>query len=164
MNKVTKIIIFTFGSLVLGYVLIWVGYAVYSGWTGYQWEKKTEEFQMMLSKPYREDVYGGKTPEETWALFLDALRKGDVELASKYIVPEKRESQVIFFNKEKEIDGLKLLLDQYSSSLQKDEANSSGEVVYFMYSIKNNDSEASYSNSLVFILNPYTKVWKISVL
>jgi hypothetical protein len=30
------------------------------------------------------DTYGGKTPEETWGMYIDALKKGDVELASKY--------------------------------------------------------------------------------
>ncbi len=32
------------------------------------------------------DTYGGKTPEETLGMFIDALKKGDVELASKYFV------------------------------------------------------------------------------
>lgn len=90
MNRFKKIIIYFFGSLVGVYLLVWLGFALYSGWKGYVWEKKTNDFQMALSKPYREDVYGGKTPEETWALFLDALKKKDVELASKYFVPEKQ--------------------------------------------------------------------------
>lgn len=90
MGGVKKIIFYIFLGLVLFILVWWVGSAVYSGWMGYKWEKQTEEFQLALSKPYREDTYGGKTPEETWGMFLDALKKGDVELASKYIVPEKR--------------------------------------------------------------------------
>ena len=34
----------------------------------------------------REDIYGGKTPEETLKLFIEALRERNVELASKYFV------------------------------------------------------------------------------
>ena len=34
------------------------------------------------------DTWGGKTPQETLDLFIDALRKGDVELASKYFLIE----------------------------------------------------------------------------
>ena len=34
------------------------------------------------------DKWGGKTPEETVALFRDAVKKGDLELASKYGKPE----------------------------------------------------------------------------
>ena len=36
------------------------------------------------------DIYGGKTPEETLSLFVDALKKGDVKLASKYFVLDKQ--------------------------------------------------------------------------
>jgi hypothetical protein len=161
MNKVTKIIIFTFGSLVLGYVLIWVGYAVYSGWTGYQWEKKTEKFQMMLSKPYREDVYGGKTPEETWALFLDALRKGDVELASKYFVPEKQiEWKEAIRKTANDSNKFDMAINNIKSITLE---TSTSETAYFIYPVKD-EMGNTVLNSLVFILNPYTKVWKISVL
>ena len=52
------------------------------------WEAK--RLQAQWEKPYREDKYGGKTPEETYDLFIDALKKGDVELASKYFVLEKQ--------------------------------------------------------------------------
>lgn len=34
----------------------------------------------------RNDTYGGKTPQETLNMFIDALKKGDVELASKYFM------------------------------------------------------------------------------
>ena len=42
-------------------------------------------------KLMREDTYGGETPEETFAMFLDALRAGDTDLASKYFVLSKQE-------------------------------------------------------------------------
>ena len=34
----------------------------------------------------RADTWGGKTPEETLAMFVDALKKGDIALASKYFM------------------------------------------------------------------------------
>jgi hypothetical protein len=40
---------------------------------------------------YKEDKFGGKTPEETYEMFLDALRKKDIELASKYFVLDKQD-------------------------------------------------------------------------
>lgn len=43
-----------------------------------------------LEKKYKEDQYGGATPEETLKLFVEALEKKDFELASKYYVPEKQ--------------------------------------------------------------------------
>ena len=38
-----------------------------------------------------QDKIGGKTPEETLQLFIEALEKKDYELASKYFVLEKQE-------------------------------------------------------------------------
>ena len=52
------------------------------------------KYQRLVSKmeaPYKNDKYGGKTPEETFDLFLDALRKEDVDLASKYFVIPKQD-------------------------------------------------------------------------
>ncbi|OGM98989.1 MAG: hypothetical protein A2915_03440 [Candidatus Yanofskybacteria bacterium RIFCSPLOWO2_01_FULL_41_34] len=54
------------------------------------WEAK--RLQAQWEKPYREDKYGGKTPEETYDMFLDALRKGDTTLASKYFVVGKQDN------------------------------------------------------------------------
>jgi len=43
-----------------------------------------------MLEPYYKDTYGGKTPEETYDLFISALKNGDIELASKYFVIEKQ--------------------------------------------------------------------------
>lgn len=42
-------------------------------------------------KAYREDPYGGITPEETLQLFIDALKKGDTDLATKYFILDEQE-------------------------------------------------------------------------
>lgn len=63
----------------------------------YQAQKYFED----LRRQYEEDTYGGDTPEETLQLFIDALKKGDIELASKYFVIEDQEKQKEYF------DGLK---------------------------------------------------------
>lgn len=39
---------------------------------------------------YANDTYGGKTPEETYQMFLAALQKQDIELASKYFILDKQ--------------------------------------------------------------------------
>ncbi|MBI2587941.1 DUF4878 domain-containing protein [Candidatus Azambacteria bacterium] len=44
-----------------------------------------------LERPFREDPYGGNTAEETRQIFLEALRKGDIELAVKYFAPDRQE-------------------------------------------------------------------------
>lgn len=43
-------------------------------------------------KPYKNDKYGGSTPEETFDLFVAALKKEDINLASKYFIVSKQES------------------------------------------------------------------------
>ena len=47
-----------------------------------QYQKGMSEFEAAM----RADTYGGKTPQETLDMFVDALKKGDVELASRYFV------------------------------------------------------------------------------
>ena len=49
-------------------------------------EKVTEFFNNLQAaeERQRQDVYGGNTPEETLQLFITALEKDDLELASKY--------------------------------------------------------------------------------
>src|SRR3989344_9643294 len=56
-----------------------------------------------LAELYKKDTYGGKMPEETLQLFIDALKKGDTDLAAKYFVPEKQKQ---------EAEGLKISRDK----------------------------------------------------
>lgn len=161
MKSFSKIIIYTCVGLVSLVLVWWIGSSAYSGWKGYKWEKQTEEFQLALSKPYREDTYGGKTPEETWGMFLDALKKGDVELASKYFVPEKQEEWKKNITNTIKDDKLNLAIKNIEN-IKFD--TSTKDTAYFIYTLKNKDSGADYINSVVFILNTYTKVWKISLL
>lgn len=48
--------------------------------------KKTIKGIQNAEDAMRTDTYGGKTPQETLNIFIDALRKNDLELASKYFV------------------------------------------------------------------------------
>src|SRR3989344_7369230 len=53
--------------------------------------RDANDYLERLQAEYANDTYGGATPEETLALFIAALEKGDIELASKYFLPEDRE-------------------------------------------------------------------------
>lgn len=44
--------------------------------------KALSEYEEMM----RNDIYGGKTPQETLDMFIDALEKEDFELASRYFI------------------------------------------------------------------------------
>ena len=44
-----------------------------------------------LNKLYAQDSYGGDTPEETLRLLIEALKKGNTDLAAKYFVLDKQQ-------------------------------------------------------------------------
>ena len=99
---------------------------------GYLYNQKNEEFKLItdetemtefvmthsqeeLDEYYRKvdelkasDIYGGKTPEETLSLYTEALKIGDVQLASKYFRLE---------DQEKKLNELKELNDEQMSNL-----------------------------------------------
>jgi hypothetical protein len=52
------------------------------------------------------DTYGGKTPEETLQLFIDALKAGDIELASKYFALETNTQDPDYLTRNKIVKAL----------------------------------------------------------
>ena len=141
------------------------------------WEAK--RLQAQWEKPYREDKYGGKTPEETYDMFLDALRKGDTSLASKYFVVDEQEkwlktmeqykTNTLLSNLAQELENTRKMWKkvttkdpnttsyEYQVLVKKDsEANYNGQKIMI--------PSGNYTNNTIFELNPYTKIWKISVL
>ena len=44
------------------------------------------------------DTYGGKTPQETLQMYIDAVEKGDYELASKYFIGDNQEKELRSFD------------------------------------------------------------------
>lgn len=78
-----------------GLLLVVVGAGLLYG-VQYWKERTSPEYQATeyfkdLEKQYAEDPYGGSTPEETLQLFIDALKKGDTDLAAKYFLIEDQE-------------------------------------------------------------------------
>jgi len=69
---------FALGNAVKYYLDIWKA------------DRNVKSFQSAFDALYKGDAYGGKTPEETFDLYLAALKKGDLELASRYFVVERR--------------------------------------------------------------------------
>jgi len=106
-----------------------------------------------LKRAYEKDTYGGETPDETLALFIDALKKGDIDLASKYFVVEKQEEKKNEFLDAK--DNLSWYLDIL------------GQEKEFHYNETFNSYEVrtQYENEDIFlftlVLNTKTNKWKI---
>ncbi len=58
-----------------------------------EWEKQTNEQSYADAMA---DTYGGETPYETLSLYIDAVKKGDYELASKYFREKYRAKELEF--------------------------------------------------------------------
>ena len=61
------------------------------------------------------DTYGGKTPQETLAMYIDAVEKGDYELASKYFIGDNQVKELESFNQAAKAPKEKI--DMYISTL-----------------------------------------------
>jgi len=107
------------------------------------------------------DTYGGKTPQETLDMFVDALRKGDIDLASKYFLLDEnlsREKWVRYLEGVRSKNLLVQMADDFSSyKFYKSLYDGNQQFV-----IRNNDNTDNLIIDLRF--NKYSKAWKIESL
>ena len=153
-------------------VFVLGGYMVWSQYfsSAAKYSREVEKSALALpakieayKKAMEADVYGGKTPEETLQLFIDDLKKGDVELASKYFALDNdtarpdlsRLDNFKVMVKEDKLQGMIDLL------LKAKPAGSSLEGYYGFY-IRDENGELIADIDLVF--NKYSGVWKIESL
>ena len=140
------------------------------------WEAKW--LQAQWEKPYREDKYGGKTPEETYDMFLDALRKGDTTLASKYFEIEKQSDWLKTLNEYQKNGILANFTDELESTekIWKKSEKSDEEMTSFTYKVfiekgstatidgqKIEVPPGEYLNETIFTKYP-SGIWKITLL
>jgi len=126
--------------------------------------EKYLEWQKSYEKAMREDTYGGKTPEETLQMFIEALKKEDIELASKYFMlrddgsidPKWKEA----LKKTKEAGKLSEVVDLLSKAKPDLEARISDE--YYIFSSRDKNGNVIADIDLHF--NKYSGVWKIESL
>ncbi len=159
-----KIRLIIYVALGLVFIILLLN-ALYPYYANYTYQKKKAAWIASQEKPYREDIYGGKTPEETWNLFLTALEKEDIEEASRYFVVDKREKMkeelegakkegrmekvFLFFNKK--------LIEENPENLSR------SQTAYYHIQIKDKNGETE-AYGIVFKFNEFTHVWKISLL
>lgn len=74
--------------------------------------RKQMELVKEQEEAYKNDTFGGSTPEETLALFIDALKKGDTDLAAKYFVIDKQGEWLNYLNNVKKNTGLLSIIDE----------------------------------------------------
>ena len=119
--------------------------------------------QRIIEDAYRNDTYGGKTPQETLDMFIEALKAGDVELASKYFMLDDN------LSRKKWEDELR----------QAKEGGRLEEMLNILGGVLPDPKESLYKNDFGFVIktangqigaeidmefNPVSKVWKIESL
>ena len=124
--------------------------------------QKSPEYQVMkeyerMEQVYAEDTYGGSTPEETLNLFIDALKRGDVDLASKYFVVDKQEEQKIGLQTLKDKDSFTMMLEDLGRVRMTKKTSTEA-----FFTLIGTDGIAEAE--LVMHKNPLTNVWKITEL
>ena len=107
------------GVFVLYAVGLW-GWQSFKQWQG---EKKAEEIAQKIKQLEQEDykramadTYGGKTPQETLQMYIDAVEKGDYELASKYFIGDYQEMELRSFENSKNVP--KEIIENYIQTLK----------------------------------------------
>ena len=161
---------------VLAGLIIWVMLNLGPWLRSWQDERAAKSAQEQLEKLYREDKYGGKTPEETFDMFIAALEQGDIELASKYFVLEKQDDWFKTLSQYQARDLLAYLISELKNNKEDWKKNYNGNSVEFYYKVViEEDSYANfkgqkvpieageYSNTVRFEKYP-SGVWKISLL
>lgn len=142
-----------------------------SSWLWYE-EYRAEKSSEAQYEQYREaenryveamtnDTYGGKTPQETLDLFVDALRKEDIELASKYFILDDetldRKEWEDALVKAKEEGRLQEIVSVLEGAVP-DEESLLDERDYKFASYRNDGELDAYINMR---LNTLSGVWKI---
>lgn len=151
------LIFLTAGLLFGGYAAGWYAkFNLYDPWIEKRQIKKAQEgWQKLAEEIYKDDIYGSQnSPEETFQMFLDALKKEDLWLASRYFVVGEQDEWFVVLKKKKEqnkLAGLINLIENMKSSGE-------GEKFYY-YSL---DKDGVIEFTVNFNKNPITKIWKIS--
>ena len=123
-------------------------------------EKDVERYVEGLKEAYTNDTYGGETPEETFNMFIEALKAGDTDLAAKYFLVEKQARMAEEFAIGKENGSLTTFIG-YLEQAKRGEKKISGdyESIQFTYA-ENGVARMSFN----LIKNPYSGVWKMESL
>lgn len=120
------------------------------------WEKYEAENEALVDA-YRNDTYGGTTPEETLRLYIDALERKDYDLSAKYYVYEKQPEVIEMNPRGVESGGFASLIDAYRNGSIKSTPYESGD----KYEIEVYPKGEDVPFGFIFSINPFTRKWKI---
>jgi hypothetical protein len=155
-NHRTAVLVIVGILLVLGFVCVREYPAMRFGYAVRQQEKEQARALEAYRAEQMKDTFGGKTPQETLLMYIDAVEKGDYELASQYMILGKKEQELVSLRKlpaeriQSYIESIKPFLKDAKKPLATDEHITLG------YS----DGSSQPDFAMDFILYP-NGVWKI---
>lgn len=160
-KKISKILIFFGISLFIFYLGVVIGYNLSLYGEVRKIEKEKERIEAAIREHYLKDIYGGKTPQETLNMFIEALRKEDLELALKYVDENERKEAGEKLEELKE----KGYLDQFIENLTKVKPSPENEeppIIPTLYGFELRDEEGYLILAIGLRQNEYNKLWKIT--
>lgn len=168
-----------FGKFLIGFLAIMIlvggGYFV---WDRYfssraklnrETQKNYEKYlawQENYEKAMKEDTFGGKTPEETLQLFIEALKKEDVELASKYFALEDNLNDPDYLTRKKWEEGLRKAkeenrIEEIINILSRAIPTKDQEISRDTFWFSIYDGKGEITQLIEMIFNHQSRVWKI---
>ena len=140
------------------------GYFVWTKYFKYDLEKVYQEEEQKYIAAMTSDTYGGKTPQETLDMFVDALRKEDIELASKYFMLDENLSREWVLERLSDIENRNLLaqmIGDITARAKPDLVNrlDDNDFKFVLY-----DDGGTVGARIEMQLNKYSQVWKIESL
>ena len=95
MRRLWKFVGTFFVVIALGYAGL-MGMGMYHAWKGENQARELAESLRRDREAWHQerfrDTFGGTTPQETLRLYIDAVEKGNYELASRYFILEKQDA------------------------------------------------------------------------
>ena len=167
-KKIWPIVVATVVLLLLiGGWFVWNNYLSPNAQRQRQLQENIDKYNSFISTfeaAMKADTYGGKTPQETLNMFIDALKKGDIDLASKYFALDTNEKSPDYLTRKKWENSLNETkkdggIDNLISLLEKATPAGSSMAGYFGFEVR--DNTAKLIGDIGMQLNKYSQVWKI---
>ncbi|MDO8576372.1 MAG: hypothetical protein Q7R90_03585 [bacterium] len=125
-----------------------------------QYIASQEAQQAALEAQYKNDPYGGSTPEATLKLFIEALEKKDYTLASNYFIPEKQKQYQEDLTDAANTGGPAAMVAAFKNGTVKIEKYLNED----QYKVRLYSSESKPPFIFEMIKNPFKDKWLISEL
>ena len=162
----SAVILMTVFLLVGGGVYVWSEWLSPGAIEAWKYGLYQKYYVDRYENAMRQDVWGGKTPQETLDLLVAALKQGDIDLASKYFALNTDENSEYYLTRKQWEEGLEKnrqerIINQMIATISQMEISSrqTGSTSSVEYIVKGGDGVVDYS--MIFNFNDYSGVWKI---